>query len=191
MVALALALALAEECLIQQTSLAPMVLQLKAVTYARVYGINYVNFLWALVDEVVFVVFLPVTLAELIFPDRREGLWIGMPGLVAVAVLFLLGSFLAWFSWTRIARPQVFHVPIYHPPLAATLIAGSAICVLVFLALGPFRHALARESTPLRPPPPWALGVAGASGRCCGTDSYSWPSASPRSSLRRWRSVWG
>src|SRR4051812_19182256 len=34
MLALALSLAIAEECLIQQTSLAPMVLQLKGETYA-------------------------------------------------------------------------------------------------------------------------------------------------------------
>jgi len=45
---LALALAVAEECLIQQTSLAPMVLKLKGEVYARAYGVNYVYFLWAL-----------------------------------------------------------------------------------------------------------------------------------------------
>jgi hypothetical protein len=58
MLALALALAIAEECLIQQTSLAPMVLRLKGETYARAFGVNYVYFLWALVYEAVFVVIL-------------------------------------------------------------------------------------------------------------------------------------
>src|SRR6516225_7771042 len=87
MLALALALAVAEECLIQQTSLAPMVLQLKGEVYARAWGVNYIYLLWALVYEVAFVVFLPVTLVELIFPDQREGLWVGKAGLVAVAVL--------------------------------------------------------------------------------------------------------
>src|SRR5262249_883314 len=53
---LALALALAEECLIQQTSLAPMVLQLKGQVYARAIGVNYVYLLWALVYEAAFVV---------------------------------------------------------------------------------------------------------------------------------------
>ena len=77
--ALALALAIAEECLIQQTSLAPMVLQLKGEMYARAFGVNYVYFLWALVYEAVFVVFLPVHLVELIFPEsaRRP---LGQPG---------------------------------------------------------------------------------------------------------------
>jgi hypothetical protein len=162
MLALALALAIAEECLIQQTSLAPMVLRLKGETYARALGVNYVYLLWALVYEAVFVVILPVHLVELIFASRREELWVGKAGLVATAVLFLLGCFLAWYSWTQIARPSVFHVPAYTPPPGAVLTAAAAIGALVFLALGPYRHALSRESAPLRPPPPWLLGTAGA-----------------------------
>jgi hypothetical protein len=162
MLALALALSIAEECLIQQTSLAPMVLQLKGETYARALGVNYVYFLWALVYEAVFVVILPVHLVELIFPSRREGLWVGKAGLIATAIFFFLGSFLAWYSWTRIARPGVFHVPVYTPPLGAVLMAAAAIGALIFLALGPYRHALSRESAPLRPPSPWLLGIAGA-----------------------------
>src|SRR3954454_17417675 len=38
---LALVLAIAEECLIQQTSLAPLVIQLKGQVYARAYAVNY------------------------------------------------------------------------------------------------------------------------------------------------------
>ena len=161
-VLLALALAIGEECLIQQTSLAPMILQLKGVTYARALGVNYVYLLWALVYELLFVVILPIHLVELIFPARREELWVGKAGLVATAVCFFLGSFMAWYSWNRIARPRVFHVPVYDPPLGAILIAAAAIGVLIFLALGPYRHALSGESTPLSPPPPFLLGTAGA-----------------------------
>lgn len=162
MLALALSLAIAEECLIQQTSLAPMVLQLKGKIYARALGVNYVYFLWALVYEAVFVVILPVHLVELIFPSRREGLWVGKAGLVATAILFFLGSFLAWYSWTQIARPSVFHMPAYNPPLGAILIAAAAIGALAFLAVGPYRHALSREFAPLQPPPRWLLGTAAA-----------------------------
>src|SRR6516225_9090870 len=160
MLALALALAIAEECLIQQTSLAPMFIRLKGETYARAFGVNYVYFLWALVYEAVFVVILPIYLVELIFPDRREELWVSVAGLIVAAVLFFLGSFLAWYSWTQIARPSVFHVPAYNPPPGAILIATCAIGVLIFLALGPYRDVLSRPSTPLRPPPPWLLGTA-------------------------------
>src|SRR5450755_1400176 len=95
MLLLALALAIAEECLIQQTSLAPLVLQLKGEVYARALGVNYVYLLWALVYESVFVVFAPVYLAELIFQRRRDGLWLGKISRIVLAVVFTLGSFLA------------------------------------------------------------------------------------------------
>lgn len=69
---LALVLAMAEECLIQQTSLAPLVIKLKGVEYARAWGVNYVYLLWALAYESVLVVMLPVLLAELIFPPGAK-----------------------------------------------------------------------------------------------------------------------
>lgn len=159
MLLLALALSIAEECLIQQTSLAPMVLKLKGEEYARAFGVNYVYFLWALVYESVLVVILPIHLAELIFPDRREELWVNGTGLVVTGVLFGIGSLLAWFSWTRIARPQVFHVPVYTPPAAAMILAILVICGLVFLALN---HRQTSAPRAIHPPPPWLLGIAGA-----------------------------
>jgi len=161
MLLLALVLSIAEECLIQQTSLAPMVLQLKGQIYARAYGVNYVYFLWALVYESVFVVFLPIHLVELLFPKRRESLWVSKSGLMAVILFFLVGGFLAWYSWTQIARPTVFKVPLYNPPPVAVLIAAAAICGLVFFALGPYRNRFASSAAPLKPPPPWLLGVLG------------------------------
>jgi hypothetical protein len=159
---LGLALALAEECLIQQTSLAPMVVHLKGEVYARAAGVNYVYLLWALAYETVFVVFLPVYLVEMIFPNRRDGLWVSKGGLAVVGSFFLLGSFLAWFTWTQIARIKVFHLPPYNPPMSAVLVAFTAICSLVFLALGPFRGRLAGGDKPLKPPAPLVIGIAGA-----------------------------
>lgn len=160
MLFLALALAVAEECLIQQTSLAPLVIQLKGQVYARALGVNYLYFLWALVYESVFVVFAPVYLAEMIFQGRRDDPWLGSIALVVVAAFFALGSFLAWFSWTQIARPKVFHLPAYHPPLVAVVVATAAITALVFCALGPLRRSLAQPSAPLQPPRPWLSGSA-------------------------------
>jgi hypothetical protein len=160
MLFLALALAVAEECLIQQTSLAPMVIRLKGEVYARAYGVNYVYLLWALMYESVFVVFVPILLAEMVFPDRRDGLWLSRVGLVFVVGFLALGCFLAWFTWTQIARPKVFKVPAYNPPWAAVWVAVAVITGLVFCALGPFRRSLARPARPLKPPPPWLIGVA-------------------------------
>src|SRR5437660_1176769 len=45
---LGLALAVAEELLIQQTSTAPMVIRLKGETWARAFDLNYVYLIWAL-----------------------------------------------------------------------------------------------------------------------------------------------
>src|SRR5687768_6941342 len=117
MLLLALVLSIAEECLIQQTSLAPMVLYIKGEVYARAFGVNYVYFLWALAYETVFVVFLPVVLLELIFPQRRDEVWLSRAGLAIVMTFFVLGCTLAWYSWTQHARPNVFSVPVYNPPL--------------------------------------------------------------------------
>lgn len=162
MLLLAVALAIAEECLIQQTSLAPLVLQLKGQVYARAWGVNYVYFLWALLNEVVFVVFLPIYLVELIYWDRREGVWINRAGLAVAVSFFLIGSYLAWYTWTQIARPNVFHVPAYKPPVEAILMAVATIGILIYAALGPFRHQLARQSALLSPPPPWLVGIFAA-----------------------------
>ncbi len=162
MLLLALALAIAEECVVQQTSLAPMVLQIKGVAYGRALGVNYIYLLWALVYEAVFVVFLPVALVELLFPQRRKERWLGPVGLAVVAGFLLVGAFFAWFSWTQIARPKVFHVPVYSPPPAALALAGLAIGGLAYISLGGPRHRLARASAPLAPPPAWVAGLLGS-----------------------------
>jgi len=138
MLLMALALSIAEEFLIQQTSIAPMVIHLKGATYARAWGINYVYFLWALIYESVSVVLLPVYLTELIFPERKKDLWISKGGVILFSVLFLLGSFGAWFTWTQIARVKVFHVPAYTPTLPLIAAALIVMSFLIFWATRKF-----------------------------------------------------
>ena len=78
MLLMACALSIAEEFLVQQTSIAPMVFQIvKGEPYARAFGINYLYLLWALFYEAVLVVMVPVMLSELIFRSRREDPWLG------------------------------------------------------------------------------------------------------------------
>ena len=77
---LAVAFSLSEELLIHQTSLAPVIIKLKGVEYARAFGVNYVYLTWALLYEVIFVVFIPVALVELVFYDRREESWLNAAG---------------------------------------------------------------------------------------------------------------
>ncbi len=162
MLFLALTLALAEECLIQQSSLAPLVIKLKGVEYARALGVNYVYLLWALAYETIFVVFMPVYLVELIFPEKRNGLWINKGGLIAVIIFFIIGSGLAWFTWTQIARVKVFHVAAYNPPILTVLIAIIVIGALIYSALGKYKYMLLLKSSALIPPGKWIIGLAGA-----------------------------
>jgi hypothetical protein len=162
MLLLAVALAVAEEFVIQQTSLAPLVVKLKGEVYARAFGVNYLYLLWAVVYESVFVVFVPIMLVELILPGRRNDAWLNKACIVMVAALFVSGAFLAWFTWTRIAVPHVFKLPIYHPPIAA--VAGALVLVggLIYAALGSPRNRTAGEVQPLPAPPAWLLAFAAA-----------------------------
>src|SRR3954447_23036195 len=77
---LGLALAIAEELLIQQTSTAPLVIRLKGETWARAFDLNYVYFIWALVYESIWAVLLPTLTIELIFPNRRTEPWLSRAG---------------------------------------------------------------------------------------------------------------
>ena len=154
---LAAALSIAEECLIQQTSLAPMVIKLKGVEYARAFDVNYVYFLWALIYESLFVVLIPIGLVELIFRDKREQGWLNGAGIATVGLLFIPGCLFAWFTWTQIARTKVFHLEPYTPPPIQMAIAAASIALLIALAIGPLRHRLARKSQGLRPLHPLAL----------------------------------
>jgi hypothetical protein len=160
MLCLALVLALAEECVIQQTSLAPLVIQLKGQVYARAFGVNYVYLVWALIYEAAFVVFLPVLIVELLFPSRRTQPWMNLAGTIVTLLLFVPASLLAWYAWTHIARTQVFHVPAFDPPLVHILVALATMLALVLLAFGPARRW--GRVAPLNPWSPWLLGLGAA-----------------------------
>lgn len=160
MLLLALALAIAEEFLIQQSSVAPMVIRLKGITYARAWDINYVYLLWALIYESVFVVMLPVSLVELLFPARRERAWMNKAGVVTVSLFFAVGCGLAWYTWTQIARPKFFKVPAYTPALSHILIAVGLIVMLVATAWGRIGKPL--KSTVGKSVPVFLIFIAGA-----------------------------
>ncbi|MEP6899753.1 MAG: hypothetical protein ABI870_14600 [Rhodanobacter sp.] len=161
MLALALALAMAEETVIQQSSLAPLVIMLKGEVYARAFGVNYVYLLWALVYESVYVVFVPICLAELIFPDRRNRVWMGKLGIGVTMLFFVIGSVLAWFAWTHVARVKVFHQPAFVPPVVTEIISLAIIAGLIALAFTTLRGKPTRAGQ-VAPPPAWLLAVLGA-----------------------------
>jgi hypothetical protein len=157
MLLLGLALAVAEEWVIQQTSIAPFV-ALQA--YGRAWGVNWVYFLWALGFESVWVVLVPVQLTELLFPARREEPWLRTRGFVIASLCFVLGACIAWYGWTQRARVKVFHMPPYSPPLLYLLTGVGVILLLVLgayaLPPGRFRDGHASSHSV---PPPWLAGL--------------------------------
>ena len=153
-----LAIAMAEVFVIQQTSFAPLVIKLKGVEWARVGGINYVYALWALVYEAVWVVLMPTLVTEMVFPDRRHEPWLSRTGALILLTLFPIGSLMAWYGWTHIARVQTFHLPLYNPS-PAEFMGALAVIAGLFLWAIKFPPRATGTGTP---PSPLLLGVGGA-----------------------------
>lgn len=150
-------LAVAEEFLIQQTSIAPLPWVGTAPVYGRVWGVNWPYFLFMLGYEAVWIVLVPIQVTELLFPERRHQAWLRTRGVVVASAVFLFGSFIAWFLWTQRARPLAFHVRVYHPP-ALTVLVG--VLAITLLAVG--AYALRKswnEPAPGRPPRPWIMAA--------------------------------
>lgn len=156
---LGIALAIAEEFIVQQTSVAPLVIRLKGETWARAFGVNYVYLIWALVYESVWVVVLPTLAVELMLPQQRQKPWLSRAGTIVAVLIFLIGCVLAWFSWTQIARTKVFHQPPYAPPMYLVLIALVAIVLLIIAALKIPKRLSERT---MRPPRPLLLALMSA-----------------------------
>ncbi len=135
---LGLGLSVAEEFVIQQTSLAPLP-WVASPAYGRIWGVNLIYFIFMLGFESVMVVLVPVQLTEIIFRARRTQPWLKKSGLLITGAVFLLGSFIAGFLWIKIAREKVLHVPHYPTPVPAIL-CGLAIIILLGIAAYALRN---------------------------------------------------
>ncbi len=156
---LALALAVAEECVIQQTSMAPLA-GLARQAYGRVGGVNWVYFLWAVVYESVWVVLVPIQLIELMFPGIRGRPWLRPRGRWLAGACLALGSLAAWYSWTQQARVKVFHMAPYSLPVSHLAAALVVIAGLIIVALpGPGSPA-ERPTRGGTAPAPGTVGIA-------------------------------
>lgn len=130
---LGLALSIAEEFIIQQTSLAPLPFPGVHPGYARRWGVNLVYLLFMLAYESVWVVVVPVQVTELFFPRHASQPWLRMRGIIAASMVFLIGSGIAWYGWTQQARPRLHAAP-YAPPLRLIVLGLMAIAALIVLA---------------------------------------------------------
>jgi hypothetical protein len=154
---LGMGLSIACELFIDQTSLAPLPWPGAQVDYGRVWGVNWIFFLFMLGFESVLVVLVPVRVTELIFSRRRDEPWLRTRGLVITSLIFLLGSFIAWYAWIKRARPMMLHVPEYRPAAITLAAAGVAIAVLAveaYLMRGVGRTVASRHT-----PAAWVVGL--------------------------------
>src|SRR6185437_9947904 len=152
---LGLALSVAEEFIIQQTSIAPLPFPGAHADYGRMWGINLVYFLFMLGFESVWVVVVPVGVTELIFSHRRETPWLRLGGWIGCVVAFLAGSGMAWFGWVKQARTRLGAAP-YSPSWA--MIGGGLAAIVALIALAYLLRHVGRRAEG-RTAPPWLAGL--------------------------------
>jgi hypothetical protein len=155
---LGLALSVAEEFIIQQTSIAPLPFLGANASFGRYAGINWLYLLFMLGFESVWVVLIPVQVTELIFPNYRERPWLRTRGLIATCIAFIVGSRIAWYGWTQQARPRL-HAASYHPPITLILIGLASIAALIFAAYLLRGYSNSGQIASRRPASPWLLGI--------------------------------
>jgi hypothetical protein len=158
---LGLALAVAEECLILQMSLAPLLgIPDPNQVYGRAFGVNWPWFLWALGYESVWAVAIPILIVEWMYPKRRNEPWIGRVGLVVSAVVFAVAGVATWYSWTQVLVPKDFPASVYRVPPSSIVAALAAIVVLVAAALNVRATPRDEPMAAGIAPRPWPVGIA-------------------------------
>jgi hypothetical protein len=152
-----LAFAVALECLILQTALAPLFIAADPRhIYGRALGVNWVYLLFMLGYESIWAIVLPIQLTELLFPDRRDDPWLGRWGLVVASAVFLLASAGTWYLWGQAAHRFV-EGPGYQAPPLTIAVALAAVATLFVVALGPWTSKPVGAKSARPAPRPWLV----------------------------------
>ncbi|MGH9734039.1 MAG: hypothetical protein ACRD8A_05575 [Candidatus Acidiferrales bacterium] len=159
---LAPTIAIAEEILIQQTSLAPLAFGGSNASYGRMFGVNWAWLVAMLVFETFAVVLVPVQVTELAFRDHRNAPWLRTRGLIIAGIVFLLGAFLAWFAWTQNYRIKILHLAPYHPPVLCVLAGLAAIVLLGVASYSARSSKLSGDRAGSKPAAPLIVGIVSA-----------------------------
>lgn len=100
---LGIAFAIAEECIILETSLTPQFFPpASQVNFGWAYGVEWIYLSAMVWYESVYAIVLPVKLTELLFPERRKETWLGRRGLAISATIFILSSVGVWWLWRHV-----------------------------------------------------------------------------------------
>jgi hypothetical protein len=150
-----IAFAVAEECVILQTSLTPQFFPGGTSSFGWAAGVQWIYLTALLAYEGIYAIVLSIALAELLFPDRRHDPWLSKRGFVIAFAVFLVACVGVWLLWTQ-AGLQRYGPTTYQVPLLSVGLALVVIVTLVALGLALPRRVekLARK----RAWSPWLLG---------------------------------
>src|ERR1043165_7672480 len=123
----------------------------------RALGVNWVWSLWTIGYHVVYSISLPILLAELLFPARRDEPWLGRMGTIIVGVLYVIGLLAIAAIYRFVLAPD------FHPPLLLNLFAALVAIVLIVLALTRRTPALENRASTSdsNVPSPWIISLLG------------------------------
>ncbi len=156
---LGLAYAIAEECVILQTSLTPQFFPpAHAGNFGWAYGVQWVYLVALIWYESVYAIVLPIYLTDMLFPSRRNEPWLDQKGLNISFVVFVLSSIGVWLLWTHVGLLK-YGASTYHIPLGHVGIALVAIAIIVIGTLS-IRHGAGVERRGKRKAwAPWIIGI--------------------------------
>jgi MFS family permease len=162
---LGIAYAVAEECLILQTSLTPQFFPASTSSFGWAVGVQWIYLVAMLGYESVYAIVLPIALTELLFPDRRDDPWLSQRGIVIALVVFLLGCASVWWFWTHVGLYETMRAYGYgdlvqRPYQIPLLNIGLAlVAIVVFIALGLGLPRPAEKPATKHAWSPWILGL--------------------------------
>ena len=156
MLVLGLAYAVAEECVILQTSLTPQFFP--PHSFGLVAGVQWIYLVALTWYESVYAIVLPITLVEMLFPKQRESLWLSRGGLWIAGGIFVFASIGVFELWHRVGL-QKYGPSTYQVPLSYVLAALAVIAVLIALALVLPRGAVDASRARRRALSPWLVGI--------------------------------
>ncbi len=154
---LGFAFAIAEECVILQTSLTPQFFPPAFdANFGWAYGVQWIYLTAMLWYESVYAIVLPIYLTEMLFPARRNELWLNERGLAITGGIFVLASISVWELWRNVGfqryGPSTYQVsPLY---IVAALVAIILIVAGTFLFGNSSRRV---EKANRHAPRPWLV----------------------------------
>jgi hypothetical protein len=154
---LGIAYAIAEECVILQTSLTPQFFPPAfEANFGWAHGVQWIYLTAMLWYESVYAIVLPIYLTEMLFPAQRDEQWVNENGLAVTAAIFVLASVGVWQLWSRVGLQ--FYGPSTYQVSPLYIIAALAIIAIIVAAtfLIKLRTQAARKADQ-RAPRPWLV----------------------------------